>query len=357
MFFSLITFDDFYALKKALRLRGVAFLISKLKIRNSERVRSQWDNYQSLGSNWWDVDAVRKRWNEKITGDGNTAWEEHFMEKYLKGKGNLSLLSVGCGTGEKELFFAGRPEFKRIAGVDISKEAIGRAKAKANNAGLSIEYMCADFTHPRLHIGTFDVVLFYSSLHHFTNIEKLVTQKVLPHLKPDGLLVMFEYTGSNRFQYKSQQVKEANRSLAIIPELYRKRKDGTLKRVNHPPGLLRMWLNDPSEAPSSEEILSVLRQCMVPLEEKPAGGSILHMLLKDIAHNFQNNSLESLELLSQLFALEDDYYSRTGQSDFWFGVYQKKIAKRFLVEESRKPEMNFRFSFKFTSLNPDGERQ
>jgi hypothetical protein len=63
----------------------------------------------------------------------------------------------------------------------------------------------------------------------------------------------------------------------------------------------------------------------MPVEEKPVGGVILHMLLKDIAHHFTNTTnSEAMKNLSTLFEKEDAYYEKTGQSDFWFGVYGRR---------------------------------
>ncbi|MEX2590103.1 MAG: hypothetical protein WD334_07840 [Chitinophagales bacterium] len=45
--------------------------------------------------------------------------------------------------------------------------------------------------------------------------------------------------------------------------------------------------------------------------------------LKSIAHHFIELDARKQELLDQLFAFEDDYL-KSHQSDFVFGVYEKK---------------------------------
>lgn len=163
-------------------------------------------------------------------------------------------------------------------------------------------------------------------------MEALLQNSVIPVLKQGGLVIVFEYTGPNRFQYLSNQLEEANRCLSLLPASMKVRTNNTVKRKIYWPGLLRMVLNDPSEAPCSESILSSLRKRLLPLEEKPVGGAILHMLLKDIAHHFADTSnSEAMKILHTLFQKEDAFYEKTGQSNFWFGVYGQKE-----FENSRK---------------------
>ena len=90
------------------------------------------------------------------------------------------------------------------------------------------------------------------------------------------------------------------------------------------PGLLRMKLVDPSEAIDSSSILPAIQKHFNVVEERKVGWDILHILLKDIAHNFLNTDDETRHLLSYLFDQEDEYLKQTGRSDAVFGVYLNK---------------------------------
>ena len=85
-----------------------------------------------------------------------------------------------------------------------------------------------------------------------------------------------------------------------------------------------MILSDPSEAVNSENILQKIRLKFKVLEEKPYGGNILHLTLKDISHNFLKESDECKELLDALFKIEDDFLQGNNESDFIFGIYSKQ---------------------------------
>jgi SAM-dependent methyltransferase len=54
------------------------------------------------------------------------------------------VLDAGCGTGEHALFFAARGH--RVTGVDFVPEAIRRARAKAAERGLAVEFLVKDAT-------------------------------------------------------------------------------------------------------------------------------------------------------------------------------------------------------------------
>ena len=54
------------------------------------------------------------------------------------------VLDAGCGTGEHALFFAARGH--RVTGIDFVEEAIRRARAKAAERGLAVEFLVKDAT-------------------------------------------------------------------------------------------------------------------------------------------------------------------------------------------------------------------
>ncbi|MFH1035910.1 MAG: class I SAM-dependent methyltransferase [Pseudomonadota bacterium] len=52
------------------------------------------------------------------------------------------VLDAGCGTGGPSLFFAARGE--QVTGIDFVEEAIRRARAKADERGLTVEFLVKD---------------------------------------------------------------------------------------------------------------------------------------------------------------------------------------------------------------------
>ena len=169
------------------------------------------------------------------------------------------------------------------------------------------------------------MILFDSFLHHIKDLDD-VLNKVYKSLKLDGLLVINEYVGPSRFQWSKEQLKIANDALKELPLSFRKRwHNNKIKSKIYKPGLLRMILADPSEAVNSDLILSKIHDRFKVLEEKPLGGNILHLTLKDISQNFTSENEECVKWIQRLFQIEDEFLVKGNKTDFVFGVYSKQV--------------------------------
>jgi 2-polyprenyl-3-methyl-5-hydroxy-6-metoxy-1,4-benzoquinol methylase len=65
-------------------------------------------------------------------------------------------LDVGCGTGDNSIWLA-QNRFQ-VVGTDSSDIAIGKAKEKAENAGVECEFITADFFTTRIEAAPFGFV-------------------------------------------------------------------------------------------------------------------------------------------------------------------------------------------------------
>lgn len=317
---SSISRGDFIDVYLKLKVKGVKYLLSKFKFLPKNRIASKWDNYESV-SDFWVIPEITDKWNEIISGNPKVIYEDYVYEKYLKGKSNLKLLSVGCGEGFHDRNFAKYDCFESVLGLDYSPESIRVAKEKAQEKNYNVNYECGDF-YERVFYEKYDVILFSSSLHHFDSIDFFLENKIKPLLNDNGILVIFEYIGPNRLQWRKSQLKRSNELLKQIPLKYRIYYDGaTVKNKVYKPGYLRMLMVDPSEAIDSEAILPALHKHFKIIEEKKLGWNILHLLLKGIAHNFLNDESQTKEIITDLIAKEYEFVEEEGSSDAIFGVY------------------------------------
>jgi ubiquinone/menaquinone biosynthesis C-methylase UbiE len=301
------------------------FLSRLIPSSNTKRTTRAWDTTNgNIQTNWWSVPAVQRRWNRLITGDETTYYSEYLIKKYLSDKSNLRLLSPGCGTGDKELKFARFSNFSRIEAFDLSPRRINLAIQTAQRLGVTkIHYRVSDIESFDFGRDNYNVILFDSYLHHIKKLDEILN-KIYNSLTDDGIFVINEYVGPNRFQWTEAQLKTANEALLKIPPTFRRR--WGMKKIKSKifrPGILRMILSDPSEAVKSENILSKVRELFKVLEEKPYGGNILHLTLKDISHNFNNDNGNSIQLLNELFEIEDKFLQNNCNSDFIFAVYSR----------------------------------
>lgn len=320
----LITSDDFLETLAKLRQRGLPFLLSKLRPDALARTRSAFDDPALRAANWWQVPAVRRRWNERMTGHPDQLYEAYVAEKYLAGRRGLRLLSLGSGAASHELAFARLPQFAEVRCVDIAGRLLAQAAAVAAAEGLTnFQTEVTDVNALALPPTAYDVVLFHSALHHFRDVDGIVA-RVRQTLQPDGLLVLNDFVGPARLQWTTAQLAETNRILReVVPARFRVRYlSRQLKTSVSGPGRWRMLLADPSEAAESDRIVPALRRHFQPLEEAALGGNILTLVLKDIAHHFmRDDDPETRALLNELFRLEDAFLAQHS-SDLLFGVYR-----------------------------------
>lgn len=321
---SIISPGDFIDIYHKSLLEGPKFFLGKLNLSKTSRIRNSWDKKSSPPIHWWSIPRIQERWNKIISGNSNIEYPDYVVNKYLKNKQNLKLLSPGCGSSYIELKFAKNNCFSRVEWFDLSPSKIDIATENTKRLGYNNSFFFVEnvYTYD-FGANRYDVILFNSSLHHFNNF-KTILEKVHNAMNPGGLLVINEYIGPNRFQWTNQQLKKANYYLNKIPGHYRYLwQSRRIKKKIYRPGLLRMIPSDPSEAVDSEEILPQISRKFKKIEEKPYGGNLLHLIFKDISHNFTKNTSDINKMLDFLFRAEDEFLENTDKSDFLFGVYIK----------------------------------
>lgn len=318
-----ITSDDFIESYSKLYQRGFRFILSKLNISSRARTISTFTPSEMQASNYWIIPQVKKRWNNLISGNPELSYEYYIYNEYLKGRKQLKMLSAGSGISSHEMIFASFNCMGKVECLDLSAPMLKKAADFAREKDLNhkMEFRVEDINRTNLPEKSYDIILFNSSLHHFRNIDVLL-DKIKKSLTPEGILIINEYTGPARLQFRKEQIRVSNNILKnYIPKKYRKRlATNILKKQISGPGYLRMLITDPSEAVESDKILPEIHKRFKTFEEKAIGGDILMPVLKDIAHNFLNNDPKTREILEDLFNLEDRFIEEHG-SDFIFGAY------------------------------------
>ena len=319
-----ITKDDIIDLIHKSKQRGLSFISSKLNIYGVARTENTFNQISYKSADWWIIPKVRQRWNLLITGNPDVDYKEYLVENFLQNKTELRLLSLGSGLSSHEIELAKYSNFEEIICIDVAKNRMLQAEAKANELNLkNIKFICADVNKYPIAEEYFDIVFFNASLHHFDNIQKFVETTVKQSLKPNGYLVINEFVGATRLQFPKNQIAKINEALKIIPKEYRIRhKSNILKKRYSGSGILRMIIADPSECVDSKSILPAIHSNFHTVVEKPYGGNILMSALKDISHHFVDLDPQKKQILEDLFALEDKYLINNS-SDFIFGIYQK----------------------------------
>lgn len=321
----IITWDDFIETYTKFHQRGFRFITSKFKINDLERAKTAFNHTDLKSSNWWIIPAINKRWNSLITGNENTPVEAFVMDKFLNKKQNLKMLSLGSGGCASELKFASYNNFSEIVCTDIADKPMAEAKRISNEKKLNnIKFEIQDANKFPFPENYYDIVYFRASLHHFKNVEALLGKSIKKTLKKNGLLIINEFVGPNRFQFPKHQIESINQAIKLIPKKYRTRyKLNMLKNKIYGSGIIRMILADPSECIDSENIIPSIHKHYETIYEAGYGGNIIKMALKDLSHHFVELNEEKETVLHNLFQFEDEYL-KTNKSDFIFGIYKPK---------------------------------
>jgi 2-polyprenyl-3-methyl-5-hydroxy-6-metoxy-1,4-benzoquinol methylase len=149
--------------------------------------------YQSEGK--WDQQWASGEWDymDKVAVERskNAAIGGVLVQMYSHP--NASLLDVGCGVGAISDFLL--PEQKlQYVGVDLSKEAILRAKVRRTSSGNNMLKFVHSSVYDFKPIHNFDVIVF-SDVLYYVDHEK-VLEKYRNYLKPKGLLIISIFSNS-----------------------------------------------------------------------------------------------------------------------------------------------------------------
>jgi ubiquinone/menaquinone biosynthesis C-methylase UbiE len=319
----IITFEDIRDVYIKLNQRGYDFILSKLRFSKNERTKSSFNNTNIDSSNYWIIPKVRERWNYLITGNSKITYEEYVSEM-LKNEGVLKMLSIGSGVCSHELMFAKLNPSWEILCIDFSEKLLQSAEKTALKEGLkNIKFKAEDIYKYNLPENHYDIVFFHQSLHHFKDLDFFIG-KIHKTMAANGKLIINEFVGANRLQYSNKQIKAINQCLNLIDEKYRIIfKTKLRKNKYYGSGILRMIISDPSECIESNNIVPSIKKYFSPMVEKGYGGNLLMPALKDISHHFVDLDEKKKLCLEKLFEYENQYLVNN-ESDFLFGIYQKK---------------------------------
>ena len=319
MFRNLVSIHDVSLFVEKARQGRLGDLAARLARRASGVGPASWDHVDYPLKNWWDIPAVMARWNSMISGDPSIDYVACFMGRHLAGRSAMRALSLGSGTGHREIDLARTGRFAGIDAVDISPSRIAYARRRAAETGLSgsIRYIEADARSVDLPRSSYDLVIVEQFLHHMSPVEQVLS-RIRDFLAPGGLFILNEFVGPSRFQWTDVQLAAVNGLLARLPERYRVRyRSGTVKRAVHRPGRFAMILYDPTEAVESSRIAPCVRAMFDVVEWRGYGGTVLQLLLSDIASNFLGGDEETARLLAMCFEAEDELLASGAlESDF-----------------------------------------
>ena len=262
-----------------------------------------------MGGDWPDV--IRDELNRVARAQGRTG---------------VRMLSIGCGDARIES--AGLERDWPVDELLCAERDPILLSAAAANLGrfehVAMRTLQFDMDQPPGPVGAFDVVFFCHSIHHTSNPEALLAY-VNAALAPGGVIMGMDYFGAARCQPDSDVLEMLNETYSNLPS---RLKLDLLTGLTHERIRVEtpaeVAAHDPSEAPRSADIRSLLFSLFPVIDKRPMGGTLLRPLLNHRAGNFVTEgdrlllgALQQMERLAiRARAIpSDDLYFVVGKSE------------------------------------------
>jgi SAM-dependent methyltransferase len=282
------------------------------------------------GFHWVESPLVMAYIQNEVSGNPNLDWLAYSYQKYLQSQKRQAqqILSLGSGGGSLERGLCHLGFRGRIDAYDFSEGAVRHARRLAAEKRLNnISYFVGDLNEAEFPRERYDAVYSSGALHHIANLEHLLDQ-VKFALRDGGLLIINEYVGPFQLQWTPKQTKIIDDLTRLLPPKYKRRvSNGESVKESFPgPSSIReMNANDPSESVRSDEIIPLIEARFWIKEHKNFGGTILHMLLQDLAGNFNPADSIDASFLNLLIYIEKLLIQeKVLESDFTFIVAEKR---------------------------------
>lgn len=120
-------------------------------------------------------------------------------------------LSLGSGEGRVEKYLMSTGWVAEFEAIELSPHSVARVRRSSPSLSVcegDLNFMC-------LQENTYDFVLCHSILHHLINIEHVLFQ-VHRSLRPDGVALIYEYVGENRWQFDSDRLQQIGQYFSEI---------------------------------------------------------------------------------------------------------------------------------------------
>ena len=292
-----------------------------------KRAAEHWSAQRSSdGTRWWMHAVIIRHINQLVCGeaiDGPFFGFNRLIRAKAPPGGFDRAVSVGCGSGGKEIRLLREGIVKTFDLFEISEAKLAQAKAKA------IEHGVAERVN--LHGGNafdlrfneeFDLVYWNNALHHMFDVKEALGWSHAA-LKPNGYFAMDDFVGPTRFQWTELELDLAYRVRALLPSrLLAHPRDpaAELDRRVGRPDLEKMIKDDPTEAADSGNILKELAAIFPAADVIFTGGIIYHLALNDVLANFRDE--QDYVLLDSLLLL-DEMLARNGHTQYAVALARK----------------------------------
>lgn len=218
------------------------------------------------------------------------AREVHLLALSHERGGGLTMLSLGCGAGNIEAaVLKAKWPLRHLVCTEKDKELLRHAEEALRSLGHegTFDFQPLDLDEP-FDVGRFDIVFMCHAIHHSSQPETLL-RSINQALVPDGIVLGVDYFGPSRLQMEPFARSMAEEAFRLLPSHLRVNlasETPFLEERFEVPTADEVARADPSEAPCSSQIRSLLFTSFPVIDCRPMGGTLLRQLLARRAGNF-----------------------------------------------------------------------
>jgi SAM-dependent methyltransferase len=151
------------------------------------------------------------------------------------------VLDIGCGTGQLSLYLARTDRL--VIGADVARAPLRLAAAAARQFGVDrVQFVETDLHRPGLRKGCFDVVYASGVLHHTAN-PRAAFARVVPLVRPGGMIVIGLYNSFARIPLRLRRVVARLSGYRLVPF------DSILRDRRNDRARCEAWLRDQYQHP------------------------------------------------------------------------------------------------------------
>ncbi|WCK78152.1 class I SAM-dependent methyltransferase [Agrobacterium fabrum] len=278
---------------------------------------------------YFDTDAIRSEWQAHPMSlarlfrlQGGDCREDWFFKKYLRSQPVERAASIGAGRAETEVQMILKGHVRHFDLYDISPDGMNSAKATLEQQGLADRVNCYVVAPgvPVLPRSQYDLVMFVASLHHMPELPNTLVSAV-DGLREGGYLwCVNEYVGPDRFNYPARHVDIAARVHSRLPVEFRKHQLDFIEL----PTPEDVAAADPSEAPTSSQILPTMRAMFPKMEVKELYGAFAFIIFWGLQHDALYDTDEGRLLVRHLLEIDEVL----GESKFIPSYFAHVVVKK-----------------------------
>lgn len=249
---------------------------------------------------YWDNPIKKKRWfNIPFLRGSVSAMRPQFKRTFD------TAVSVGCGSAAKELELVKAGIVKHFTLVDPSSIRCAIAERSFRNAGFHNSFSIINEPFGNWLCASFDLVYWNNSLHHMPSASDAITWSIDVMRSSDSGIYIEDYCGPDRFKSSAYTLSVINnfikQNFLGIPEY-------------KPPE----YIEDPSEACDSLNIIPSLSKTFDSLKSINIGGNIFHFALSHII------DCGAVDIDYNLIFEADQYYKK--HTDQHYFIFYKNIS-------------------------------